>query len=263
MWEEPCISGEEGSGTIFFDGCNLRCVFCQNYEISRGEHGKEVSIPKLSEIMLELEQKGANNINLVTPTHYADEIGLAAAGAKDMGLKIPILYNSSGYESVETLRKLEGIIDIYLPDHKYISSELSSAFSNAADYHEVADRALHEMVRQCGVAEYDNRAVMKKGVIVRHMVLPGHTKDSMAVMKYLYETFSNGILVSIMSQYTPIERNLSVISEKFPELKRAVTKREYEKVVNYAIELGIENAFIQGGDVQKESFIPEFDVKFL
>lgn len=259
MWEEPCISGANGSGAIFFAGCNLRCIFCQNHEISFENHGLEVTIDRLSQIMTELQNQGANNINLVTPTHYAKQIAQAVYKAKDMGLHIPILYNTSGYESVDTLRLLDGLIDIYLPDHKYISPELSYAFSNAADYHEIADAALKEMVRQTGPAGFDCAGIMQRGVIVRHLVLPGHTKDSREVIKYLYETFKNEIYISIMSQYTPIARNLAGYAEKYPELMRTVTKREYEKVVNYAIELGIEKAFVQDGGTQKESFIPAFD----
>ena len=261
MWEEPCISGNQGSGAVFFDGCNLRCIFCQNYEISRGPHGREVGVDELAEIMLKLQTEGANNINLVTPTHYADSVIEALGKAKDRGLRIPTVYNTSGYERVDTLKRLDGLVDIYLPDHKYISSELSGLFSNAKDYHEVADLALREMIRQIPKQEFDEHGIMRKGVIVRHMVLPGHTKDSMAVIKYLYDNFGDDIFVSIMSQYTPIEKNLKEIGNKYPELKRTVTKREYEKVVDYAIELGMENAFIQGEGIQKESFIPEFTTK--
>ena len=284
MWEEPCISGREGSGAIFFSGCNLRCIFCQNYGISCGERGHEVSAEELAEEMLKLESAGANNINLVTAGHYLPEIIKTIRLAKDMGLKIPIVYNTSGYESVEAIKALEGLVDIYLPDHKYFSDELAMKFSNAPDYHEVATKALDEMVRQCdGEAPcvFDERGIMKRGVIVRHLCLPGHTKDSMKVLEFLHERYGEKIYISIMNQYTPMKQVLenaryleaakdsadmvrtrypeSMESAKYPELARKVTKREYEKVLNYATLIGIENGFIQEGDTAKESFIPEFE----
>lgn len=304
MWEEPCISGREGSGAIFFSGCNLRCIFCQNYGISCGERGHEVSAEELAEEMLKLESAGANNINLVTAGHYLPEIIKTIRLAKDMGLKIPIVYNTSGYESVEAIKVLEGLVDIYLPDHKYFSDELAMKFSNAPDYHEVATKALDEMVRQCDermtaddtrkrdtyvtvnaddvkTYEFDKRGIMKRGVIVRHLCLPGHTKDSMKVLEFLHERYGEKIYISIMNQYTPMKQVLenarypelakksagmvrprypeSMESAKYPELVRKVTKREYEKVLNYATLIGIENGFIQEGDTAKESFIPEFE----
>lgn len=254
MWEEPCISGDEGSGTVFFSGCTLRCVFCQNSEIAAGNAGKEITTDRLSEIFLELQAKGANNINLVTPTHYALQIIKAVKRAKADGLKLPIVYNTSGYETVETLKMLEETVNVYLPDMKYLSSEASLKYSNAADYFDRASEALREMYSQTGKPVFDGRGIMTRGIIVRHLVLPGLTEDSKAVVKYLYETYGDDIYISIMNQYTPL-----VKSEKYPELNRRVTKSEYDEVVDYALELGVVNGFIQEGDTASESFIPAFD----
>lgn len=260
MWEEPCISGKEGSGTVFFCGCTLRCIFCQNHQIALGKAesgdkiGKEVSIERLKEIFLELQEKGANNINLVTGTHYIPQIAMALKLAKEEGLKIPIVYNTSGYEKAESLQILDGLVDIYLPDMKYVSKELSKEYSNASDYFEMASKALEEMVRQVGEAQFDTRRYMTKGVIVRHLVLPGSTRDSKAVLDYLWNTYGNNIYLSIMNQYTPMEQ-----IKNHPLLSRKVTKREYSKVVDYALSLGWENAFIQEGETAKESFIPGFN----
>ena len=259
MWEEPCISGKEGSGTVFFCGCPLRCIFCQNHIIALGKEkngekiGKEIDVLRLKEIFLELQNKGANNINLVTGTHYIPQIMEALQIAKAEGLIIPVVYNTSGYEKVESLRMLEGLIDIYLPDMKYVSRELAKEYSNASDYFDVAAKALAEMVRQVGEPEFDTKGYLRKGVIVRHLVLPGTTKDSKAVLKYLWETYGNGIYISIMNQYTPMEQ-----IKNHPLLSRKVTKREYQKVVDYALSLGWENGFIQEGETAKESFIPGF-----
>lgn len=260
MWEEPCISGEEGSGTVFFSGCTLRCIFCQNHRIALGKNenlepiGKEITIQRLKEIFLELQEMGANNINLVTGTHYIPQIATALILAKMDGLSIPIVYNTSGYERVESLRLLEGLVDVYLPDLKYVSKELSKEYSHAEDYFEVAREAIEEMVRQVGEPEFDKRGFFKKGVIVRHLVLPGSTKDSKAVLDYLWKTYGNKIYISIMNQYTPMEQ-----IKNHPLLSRKVTKREYEKVVDYALSLGWENGFIQEGETAKESFIPGFN----
>ena len=259
MWEEPCISGTEGSGTVFFCGCTLRCIFCQNHRIALGKEengeriGKEINIGRLKEIFLELQEAGANNINLVTGTHYIPQIVMALKWAKEEGLMIPIVYNTSGYEKVESLRLLEGFVDIYLPDMKYVSKELSREYSNAPDYFEVVSKALKEMVRQVGEPEFDERGYMKKGVIVRHLVLPGSTKDSKAVLDYLWNTYGDRIYISIMNQYTPMEQ-----IKNHPLLSRKVTKREYSKIVDYALSLGWENGFIQEGETAKESFIPGF-----
>lgn len=257
MWEEPCISGDVGSGTIFFSGCNLKCVFCQNYSIALGDCGKKITTARLSEIFLELQQKGAANINLVTPTHYIPQIRETLLLAKENGLTLPIVYNTGGYESVEALQLLEGLVDIYLPDLKYFSTELSSAYSHAKDYFQVATGALTEMYRQVGAPVFDEGSgLMKCGMIVRHLVLPGQTKDSKKVLRYLHETYGDNIYISIMNQYTPLPHVAQI-----PELNRRITTEEYDKVVNFALRLGITNAFIQEGETAEESFIPSFDME--
>lgn len=254
MWEEPCISGREGSGALFFSGCSLGCVFCQNRSISRGERGKEVSPERLAEIMLNLQEQKANNINLVTAGHYAPQVGTALALAREQGLCLSVVYNSSGYEKPETLRLLEGLVDIYLPDFKYMSPELAVSCSRAPDYPEIAKAALEEMVRQAGSPRFDERGMMTGGVIVRHLLLPGHVADSKKVVEYLYGTYGNRIYISLMNQYTPMP---AVAGD--PLLSRKVTKREYSRLVDYALSLGLEQGFIQEGETAKESFIPEFD----
>ncbi len=254
MWEEPCISGEEGSGTVFFSGCLLGCVYCQNREIAIGDSGKTVDDLRLEEIFFELQAQGANNINLVTPTHYLPHIVSALRSAKNNGLKIPVVYNTGGYEKPESLRLLDGLVDIYLPDFKYFSSELSKSLSFASDYPQFAMSSLAEMVRQVGKPVFDERGMMKKGVIVRHLVLPGQVEDSKKVLKYLYDTYGDDIFISIMSQYTPLNS-----MKDHPYLSRKLTAEEYDDVVDYAVELGIENGFLQDGEAAEESFIPPFD----
>lgn len=259
MWEEPCISGTEGSGTVFFTGCNLHCLFCQNHEISGKEpFGKEITVQRLSEIFLELEEKGANNINLVTPTHYIPHIVTALKAAKEQGLSVPVVYNTGGYENADSLKLLEGLVDIYLPDFKYMFPDTALSLSSAADYPEKAKKALSEMVSQTGLPVFDEKTgLMKKGVIVRHLVLPGHTKEACEIIKYLWDTYKDSIYISIMNQYTPFPDLLD--PEKTPkELFRKVTPREYDKVVSYALELGIKNGFTQEGKAASESFIPSF-----
>lgn len=253
-WEEPCISGKRGSGAVFFSGCSLHCVFCQNREISDGKEGKVISKERLSDIFIELAGKGANNINLVTPGQYIPDIVWAVNDAKSRGMKLPIIYNTSGYENVTELKLLEGIVDVYLPDFKYMDSTLSARYSRAKDYPSVAKQALSEMVRQQpDVVIDDATGLIQKGVIVRQLLLPGHVNDAKAVLKYLYDTYRDHVYISMMSQFTPIAL------EDYPEINRTVTKREYERLVNYALEIGITNAFIQEGDVAKDSFIPAFD----
>lgn len=253
-WEEPCISGKRGSGAVFFSGCSLHCVFCQNREISDGKAGKLISKERLSDIFMELADKGANNINLVTPGQYIPDIVWAVNDAKSRGMKLPIIYNTSGYENVTELKLLEGIVDVYLPDFKYMDSTLSARYSRAKDYPSVAKQALSEMVRQQpDVVIDDATGLIQKGVIVRQLLLPGHVNDAKVVLKYLYDTYHDHVYISMMSQFTPIAL------EDYPEINRTVTKREYERLVNYALEIGITNAFIQEGDVAKDSFIPAFD----
>ena len=254
MWEEPCSSGSQGSGTVFFSGCPLRCVYCQNRDIARAGAGKEITVERLSEIFLELQEKGAANINLVTPTHYTSEIVKAVAEARDGGLTLPIVYNCGGYEKPETLRTLEGIVDIYLTDFKYMDAEAARRYSHAPDYPEIAKEALGEMVRQQPEPVFDEKGMMKKGVIVRHLLLPGHLKNAEAVVKYVYETYGNRVYLSLMNQYTPLPG-----MEKWPEINRKVTRREYDCLLDYAVELGVENGFIQEGGTAEESFIPAFD----
>mgnify|MGYP002327111464 CR=1 FL=1 len=255
MWEEPCISGINGSGAVFFSGCTLRCVYCQNYHIANSEIGKIVSVERLSEIFLELQEQGANNINLVTPTHFVPQIIAALDQARKKGLNLPIVYNTSGYEKPETIQMLDGYVDVYLPDFKYMEPELAAAYSKAPDYPEYAKASLKEMIRQTGNIQINKETGMiQKGVIVRHLVLPGHVKNSKAVIKYLLETYKDQILISIMNQYTPMPQ----VAED-PLLGRKVTKREYEKVIDYALELGMEDGFIQEGETASESFIPDFD----
>lgn len=254
MWEEPCISGKEGSGTVFFSGCALGCVYCQNRAISKGMAGKAITTERLAEIFIELQEKGANNINLVTPDHYVPHIIEALDISRKKGLVIPVVYNCSGYEKVETLKLLEGYVDIYLPDFKYMSDEPAGKYSNCKDYSRVAEKAIAEMVRQVKEARFDERGIMQKGVIVRHLVLPGYLEDSKRIIKYLYDTYGDRIFISIMNQYTPMIQN-----GRYPELDRKITDEEYEEIVDYAIKIGVENGFIQEGETASESFIPDFN----
>jgi len=259
QWEEPCITGEFGSGTVFFSGCSLKCIFCQNYNIADSSVGRVFTIEELAEAFLRLQEEKASNVNLVTAGHFVEQIVPAIRLAKERGLSIPIVYNSSAYETVESLQKLEGLVDVYLPDCKFFDEEVSKSYAKAKDYFEVAKAAIAEMVRQVGEPIIDERSGnMTKGVIVRHLVLPGHTKDSMKILKYLHNTYGNQIYVSIMNQFTPV-----INQERYTNLNRRVTKREYRKVLDYAIEIGIEKAFIQEGKTAQESFIPEFDCSFI
>ena len=254
MWEEPCISGKEGSGAVFFSGCSLGCAFCQNRTISKGQSGKVITVEHLAELFLELQGQKANNINLVTAGHFLPQVRDALILAKEQGLTIPVVYNSSGYEKAEMLRYLEGLVDIYLPDLKYLEADLAGKYSHAKDYPEVAMKALEEMVRQVGMPEFDERGMMKKGVIVRHLLLPGHVRNSKKVLEYLYGTYDDQIYISLMSQYTPMPA-----MKDDPQLSRKVTDREYDRLLDHAISLGVTNCFIQEGETAKESFIPEFN----
>ena len=254
MWEEPIISGNNGSGTIFFSYCNMRCLFCQNYEISELHKGRVVSIEEFSDICLDLQNSGANNINLVTPTHYVPWIVKGLKLAKERGLNIPIVYNSSGYENVKTIRMLDGLIDIYLPDLKYYDNSYGMKYSKCNDYFKYVSAAIDEMVRQVGKVEIGNDGLMKKGVIVRHLLLPSSLADSKQIIKYLYTKYHNDIIISSMNQYTPV-RKLD-----YEELNHKVIESDDEELIDYAYDLGVRNAFIQEGGTQEESFIPDFDV---
>lgn len=254
MWEEPCISGKEGSGAVFFSGCSLGCAFCQNRTISKGQSGKVITVEHLAELFLDLQAQKANNINLVTAGHFLPQVREALILAKEQGLTIPVVYNSSGYEKAEMLRYLEGLVDIYLPDLKYLEADLAGKYSHAKDYPEVAMKALEEMVRQVRTPEFDERGMMKKGVIVRHLLLPGHVRNSKKVLEYLYGTYGDQIYISLMNQYTPMPA-----MKDDSQLSRKVTDREYDRLLDHAISFGVTNCFIQEGETAKESFIPEFN----
>ena len=253
-WEEPIISGERGSGTVFFSGCNLKCVFCQNYQISNNNFGKPISIHRLSEIFLELQEKGANNINLVTPTHFVPLIIEALKIAKAKGFNIPIVYNSSGYENVETIKLLKGYIDIYLPDFKYYDNKYANKYSKCNNYFEAVTSSLNEMIKQVGKPVFNEEGILTKGIIVRHMMIPGLLNDSKKIIHYLVDNYNDDIFISIMNQYTPTN-NLT----NYQEINKTVNDSEYDELINYAIDLGIKNGFMQEGETQKTSFIPEFD----
>lgn len=252
FWEEPCISGTRGSGTVFFSGCSLKCVFCQNYQISRDCFGKEITEERLVEIFGELENQGAHNINLVNPTHYALQLADTLTKSKP---DIPVVWNTGGYDSVETLKCLDGLADIYLTDIKYVSPSVSKKYSKAEDYFEVASAAALEMLRQTGEADFDDDGIMQKGVIVRHLVLPGNISQAMRVLDWVSANMPADTVVSIMSQYTPCG-DLSA----YPTVNRRLSEREYDTVLEYADRLGLENAYIQELDSSTEEYIPPFDL---
>lgn len=254
-WEEPCISGDNGSGTVFFAGCQLQCVFCQNKEISRDNFGREISIDRLSEIFLELQAKKAHNINLVTPTHYILEIKKALDIARARGLSLPVVYNTSGYEKPSSIKILEGYVDVYLPDFKYYDNTLGEKYSSVSDYCEKALSAIDTMLEQAGEVCFNDDGIITRGVIIRHLVLPNHIENSKKAIEALYKRYGDRVYLSIMSQYTPFG-DLT----KYPKLKRKLTQKEYDEVVDYAIMLGVENGFIQEGEAANESFIPPFDL---
>lgn len=253
FWEEPCISGERGSGTVFFSGCAMRCIYCQNRNIAIGDVAKEVDTKRLVEIYFELRDKGAHNINLVTASHFIPHVVESIREAKKEGIAIPFVYNSSGYERVESLKRLDGLIDIYLPDYKYALSKDAKRYSSCPDYPEVALCAIDEMVRQQGECIIEN-GIMLKGVIIRHMMLPGKIIESKMAIKRLRDRYGDKVYYSLMSQYTPLPH----VSD-YPELTRALTPTEYNSLIDYAVELGIEKAFTQTGESVGESFIPAFD----
>ena len=254
MWEEPCISGTNGSGTVFFSGCHLGWVFCPNGQISRGSNGKEISIIRLAQIFMELQEKGAHNINLVTPTHFVPQIIEALRISRKMGLHLPIVYNTGGFEKLDTLQMLDGWVDVYLTDFKFMDLHLARRYANEEGYSFYAAKALEEMYRQTGEPVFDEDGMMTKGIIVRHMVLPGQAMDSRRIIDYIYDTYGDKVFLSLMNQYTP-SGNL----EKYPELKVKVKTKVYERLIDYTLRKGVENAFIQEGQTAKESFIPDFD----
>ena len=252
-WEEPCLSGDIGSGTIFFSYCNLKCIFCQNYDISINNFGYKVSIDMFADICIELQKKGALNINLVTPTHYIDKIRDGLILSKKRGLKIPIVYNSSGYERVESLKLLKGLIDIYLPDLKYYDNIYANNYSKCNDYFKYANLAIEEMYRQVGKPVFDENGIMKKGVIVRHLMLPGLYDDSKKIIEYLYDKYKDNIYLSIMNQYTPLRKI------KYDNLNKKLEKEDYYKMIDFAYNLGVRNCFVQDDDTVDDSFIPIWD----
>ncbi len=251
-WEEPCISGSKGAGNIFFGGCQLHCLYCQNRVISETAKGRSVSSDELCDIFFQLKELNVHNINLVTPDMYIPQIIPSIIKAKENNIDLPFIMNCSGYETVDMIRALDGLIDIYLPDFKYMSSLLAKKYSNAADYPEVAKNALKEMVRQKSCCVFNSEGIMTSGVIVRHMLLPGNTYDSKKIIKYLHDTYGDSIYISIMSQYTPINNS------PYNELNRKVTQEEYDELVDFSIECGLTNAFIQDGEAANEEFIPDF-----
>lgn len=256
MWEEPCISADKGSGTVFFSGCNMKCVFCQNKDISHDGFGKEITVEHLADIMLRLQSEGALNINLVTPTHYTLQIIEAVKIARQKGLNLPIVCNTSGYENVRTVKLLKDTVDVWLPDFKYIDNEKAIRYSNAPGYVEIAKRALDKMVSQQGECVFDADGVIQKGVIVRHLVMPGGVGDAKKITRYLHRRYGDKIYISLMSQYTPCT-DLSM----YPEIDRKVTAAEYDEVVDFAVDIGVENGFIQDGERASESFIPPFNLE--
>lgn len=254
-FEEPCISGKEGSGTIFFSNCNLRCVYCQNFHISRDGYGKEITINRLADIFIEQQKRGVNNINLVTPTMYVDSIIEAIKIARDNGLKIPIVYNSSGYENIETIKKLNGYIDIYLPDFKYATDRLAFKYSGVNNYTSSVIPAIYEMISQVGSPQFDDRGILKKGVIIRHMVLPNNVLNSKMVLNKIAKNYKGKALISVMAQYFP-----SGDANKYPEINRKVSKKEFLEVEEYLYSIGLENGYIQELGEHEEEYVPDFNL---
>ena len=254
QWEEPCLVGERGAGTVFFSYCNLRCVYCQNHEISHGGKGQEVSVERLAEIFLEQQARGAATLDLVTPTHYVPQIIAALDMAKERGFSLPVVYNSSGYETVETVEALRGYVDIFLPDLKYMSAESGGEYSAAADYFSYASAAIKKMVEITGPVQFADNGQMTRGVLVRHMVLPGHRHESMDLMKWLLENFGRTIQVSLMNQYTPMYKAF-----EHKKINRRLTTFEYESVVDYVLDLGMENVYVQERRSASEEYVPDFN----
>ncbi len=255
-WEEPCLSGARGSGTVFFTGCNLRCVYCQNYPISHEGVGKDIPVARLSAIFLELQARGAHNINLVTPTPYIPHIVQAIQTARQQGLHIPIVYNTGGYERVETLRQLEGLVDVYLPDLKYCDAQLSARWSGAPDYFACATAAIQEMLRQVGKPVFDAQGMLQRGLMIRHLTLPGALEDSQRVVDWVLDHLPRGVYLNLMAQYTPLGR-----AYNYPELATRVSREQYEALVTYALERGLECGFIQEMESASLEYVPAFDLE--
>ncbi len=253
-FEEPCISGENGSGTVFFSNCNLNCVFCQNYKISQQGLGREISIEELAEIFIDEQNKNAENINLVTPTMYVYHIIEAIKIARNKGLKIPIVYNSNGYENVETIRKLNGYVDIYLPDLKYYDDSLAFKYSGIKNYFKNATSVIKEMYNQVGNPVLDEKGMMKKGLIIRHLVLPNNLQNSKDVLKWINDNIDKNVFVSVMAQYFPTNK-----SKEFPEINRKLTKEEYDEIENYLYSLDLDNGYIQELGEHEEEYVPDFE----
>lgn len=256
MWEEPCISGKNGSGTVFFSNCNLRCVFCQNHDISQENIGKEVSINRLSEIFLEQQARGFHNINLVNPTHYIPQIISALDIAKAKGLSIPVVYNSNGYENIESIKKLKGYVDVYIPDLKYFNDKYAIKYSKAPNYFNIASNAILEMVNQVGECEFDAEGIMTKGVIIRHLMLPGLLFDSKKVVDYIYKTFGDKVYLSLMNQYTPMFK-----AKDYPEINKPLNPKHYDSLIDHCIDLGYKNAFIQESGTNNTTYVPDFNLQ--
>ena len=254
-FEEPCISGKNGSGTVFFSNCNLKCIYCQNYKISQEDFGKEVSVQHLADIFISQQNKGANNINLVTPTVYVDSIIKALKIARGKGLRIPIIYNSSGYENIDTIKKLNGYIDVYLPDFKYMIDELGIKYSNVKDYPKIAKEVILEMYNQVGNVKLDKNGIIKKGIIIRHLILPNNVENTKLVLKWIKETFDDNVYISIMAQYFPTNKSIY-----YEELNRKINKDEYKEVENYLYELDLYNGYIQELGEHEEEYVPNFDL---
>lgn len=254
-YEEPCISGKNGSGTVFFSNCNLSCKFCQNYEISQQGLGKEITIERLSEIFLEQQSKGAHNINLVSPTSYAYQIIEAIKIAKKNGLEIPIIYNTNGYENIETIKILNGYIDVYLPDLKYAEDDLGKKYSNVDNYFEIATSAIKEMYNQVGENIYDEDGMIKRGMIIRHLVLPNHTENTKKVLSWINSNMPKNITVSVMAQYFPTYK-----AKEIEDINRKITKREYKKVEDFLYSLDLENGYIQECGKNEEIYVPKWEI---
>lgn len=253
FWEEPCISGTHGSGAVFFSGCNLSCVFCQNYKISQSGSGREYSPEELASLFITLERRGAHNINLVSPTQFASKIAEAITLARNIGIRVPFVYNSNGYDSMETLKNMDGLIDVYLPDLKYFSDDAAMKYSSAPSYFEHGSKAVLEMARQVGIPKFDHNGIIRKGLIIRHLVLPGQVQDTKRILHWIKDNMPRGTYVSLMAQYCPVHK-----ATQYPELNRALTKREYEDAVNELYDLELENGYIQEISSASPEYIPEF-----